>query len=406
MKQNKQIFVIGGGAAGFYGALQAARLNPQATVTILEKSHKLLSKVRVSGGGRCNVTHNCLLPARLAAHYPRGQKFLKRLFPFHGPRETLNWFMERGVEIVAESDGRMFPATNTSETIINCFMDEAQKLGIRILTGAGVQSIQPQADRSFLLEVGQKQLRADRLLITTGGAPKPEAYAWLAQLKHTITPPVPSLFTFNIPDKPLHALAGISVPSALVRIETTKLQYEGPLLITHWGLSGPAVLKLSAFGARWIHDQQYRFTVQVRWVGLPGEEDVRTALLQYGMANPKQQVLNNPLFELPARLWHYLGSKAGVQPTQRWLDLSKKTQNKMLEVLYRDRFEVAGKTTFKEEFVTCGGVSLNDVDPVTMESKQQPGIFFAGEVLDIDGITGGFNFQAAWTTAWVAANHL
>lgn len=406
MKQNKQIFVIGGGAAGFYGALRAARLNPQATVTILEKSNKLLSKVRVSGGGRCNVTHNCFLPAQLASHYPRGQKFLKRLFPVHGPQETLKWLLERDVKVVAEADGRMFPASNTSETIINCFMKEAYRLGIQIKTGSAVQAIHPQADHSFLLQQGQQQLRADRLLITTGGASKPEAYDWLVQLGHTITPPVPSLFTFNIPDKQLHMLAGISVPLAHVRIETTKMHYEGPLLITHWGLSGPAVLKLSAFGARWIYDQQYRFAVQVRWVALPKEEEVRTAILQYGKANPKQLILNYPLFELPVRLWQYLCTKAGAQPAQRWLDLSKKTQNKLLEVLYRDRFEVAGKTTFKEEFVTCGGVSLDDIDPKTMESKMHPGLFFAGEVLDIDGITGGFNFQAAWTTAWVAASHI
>lgn len=406
MKHKKHIIVIGGGAAGFFGALRAASLNPGKTVSLLEKSTKLLSKVKVSGGGRCNVTHHCFKAAPLAANYPRGQKLLKQLFTSYGPADTIRWFEERGVPVVAESDGRMFPTSNSSQTIIDCFLEEARRLGVKILTNSAVQAIELMPDKRFMLKLEQQILIADSLLVASGGSPKAEAYAWLTQLGHTIVPPVPSLFTFNIQDKSLHQLAGISVPAAAVRIETTKWSYDGPLLITHWGLSGPAVLKLSAFGARWVYDQQYKFSIQTRWVAVEKEEEVRTHLQRYGQENPKQKVVNYPLFELPARLWLYLLEKAGVEPEQRWLDLSKKTQNRLLEVLFRDRYHVAGKTTFKEEFVTSGGIPLAEINAKTMESLLVPGLFFAGEVLDIDGITGGFNFQAAWTTSWIAGSNL
>jgi predicted Rossmann fold flavoprotein len=406
LKQKKQIVVIGGGAAGFFGAIRAASRLPDAQVTILEKSSKLLSKVRISGGGRCNVTHHCFEPGPLSAHYPRGQKLLKQLFRTFGADDTVRWFEERGVRLLTEADGRMFPHTNSSETIIACFLEEARRLGIQIITGRGIQALQPEeGGRIRLLWEGGSML-ADRILLTTGGAPKAEAYQWLERLGHPIEKPVPSLFTFNIPDKELHQLAGISVPRAAVRIETTKLAYEGPLLITHWGLSGPAVLKLSAFGARWIQEQNYRFGVQVRWIALAEEEAVRSQLQHYAQANPRHRIRKYPLFELPLRLWLFLCQKAGIGEEERWMEVSKKTSNRLLEVLYRDRYGVAGKTTFKEEFVTCGGVSLLAINPQSMESRQVPGLFFAGEVLDIDGITGGFNFQAAWTTAWIAGSHL
>lgn len=366
----------------------------------------MLSKVRISGGGRCNVTHHCFQPSTLSQNYPRGQKLLKQLFRAYGAEDTLQWFAARGVKIVAEPDGRMFPLSNSSQTIIDCFLREAQQLGVQIRTGAGVKALDCLPNGQWRLVLEQQEIIADRVLIATGGAPKAEAYQWLEKLGHSIEKPVPSLFTFNIPDKILHQLAGISVPMAAVRIEGTKLQYEGPTLITHWGLSGPAVLKLSAFGARWIQEHHYRFAIQVRWIQEPQEESVRVQLQAYAQANPKQKVVKYPLYELPLRLWAYLCEKAGVEAEQRWLDMSKKTQNRLLEVLYRDRFEVAGKTTFKEEFVTCGGVALSEIDAATMESKHCPGLFFAGEVLDIDGITGGFNFQAAWTTAWIAGSNL
>jgi predicted Rossmann fold flavoprotein len=406
LKQKKQIVVIGGGAAGFFGAIRAASRLPDAQVTILEKSSKLLSKVRISGGGRCNVTHHCFEPTPLATHYPRGQKLLKQLFRSFGAEDTVRWFQERGVRLLTEADGRMFPHTNSSETIISCFLEEARRLGIQIHTGRGVQALEPQEGGQMRLLWEGGSMLADRVLLTTGGAPKAEAYQWLEKLGHPIEKPVPSLFTFNIPDKDLHQLAGISVPRASVRIETSKLAYEGPLLITHWGLSGPAVLKLSAFGARWIQEENYRFGVQVRWIALAEEEAVRGQLRGYAQANPRQRIRKYPLFELPMRLWLFLCDKAGIGEEERWLEVSKKTSNRLLEVLYRDRYEVVGKTTFKEEFVTCGGVSLSAINPQTMESRQVPGLFFAGEVLDIDGITGGFNFQAAWTTAWIAGSHL
>lgn len=406
MKQKKRIVVIGGGAAGFYGAIRAAELNPDALITIVEKTPKLLSKVKVSGGGRCNVTHHCFAAVPLAANYPRGQKLLKQLFYTYGAAETCQWFEKRGLPLVAEPDGRMFPVTNSSQSVIDLFLREAQQKNIQIITGTGIQTISRGEDGTFELQAGQQRITADKVLITTGGAPKPEAYDWLAKLGHTIEAPVPSLFTFNIPDKELHQLAGISVPNATVRVKTTKLSYEGPLLITHWGLSGPAVLKLSAFGARWINEQHYKFGIQVRWVAEAKEEQLRTNLQDYSRHNPKQQVLKHPLYELPHRLWQFLCFKAGVEQEQRWLDLSKKTINRLLEVLYRDPYGVSGKTTFKEEFVTCGGVSLADVNPATMESRVVPGLYFAGEVLDIDGITGGFNFQSAWTTAWIAGSHM
>ncbi|AHM58824.1 hypothetical protein D770_02785 [Flammeovirgaceae bacterium 311] len=406
MNQKKRIVIIGGGAAGFYGALRAASLNPKAQITIFEKSTKLLSKVKVSGGGRCNVTHHCFQPAALAANYPRGQKFLKRLFQTFGAEDTCQWFEKRGLPLVAEQDGRMFPVTNSSQSVIDMFLEEAEKYKIAVVTHTSIESITKNTHGAFEINTNRKSFTADKVLIATGGAPKTESYDWITRLGHSVASPVPSLFTFNIPDRSLHELAGISVPNASVRIETTKLSYEGPLLITHWGLSGPAVLKLSAFGARWIYDQQYRFATQVRWITEEKEEGVRQHLKSYAIHNPKQQVLKHPLFELPQRLWQFLCLKAGVQQEQRWLDLSKKIQNRLLEVLYRDRYEVFGKTTFKEEFVTCGGVSLAEIEPDTMESRLLPGLFFAGEVLDIDGITGGFNFQAAWTTAWVAGSSM
>jgi predicted Rossmann fold flavoprotein len=406
LNQKKQIVVIGGGAAGFFGAFRAAFSNPQAQITIVEKSPKLLSKVKISGGGRCNVTHYCFQPAALAANYPRGQKLLKQLFNTYGAAETCTWFEERGLPLVAEPDGRMFPVTNSSQSVIDLFLKESKHHNIEVLTSTSIESITKNEHGTFEIQTSQQKLVADNILIASGGAPKAESYEWIRRLGHSVEPPVPSLFTFNIPDKSLHELAGISVPQASVRIETTKLSYEGPLLITHWGLSGPAVLKLSAFGARWIYDQQYRFTIQVRWIREQKEEVVRQNLTDYARQNPKQQILKHPLFELPQRLWQYLCLKAGVQGEQRWLDISKKIQNRLLEVLYRDRYEVSGKTTFKEEFVTCGGVSLSEINPATMESRLVPGLFFAGEILDIDGITGGFNFQAAWTTAWIAGSNM
>ncbi|WP_276495958.1 NAD(P)/FAD-dependent oxidoreductase [Pontibacter litorisediminis] len=401
-----QIAVIGGGAAGFFGAIASAEANPQAKVLLLEKTNKLLSKVRVSGGGRCNVTHHCFVPTVLSQYYPRGGKQLKEAFKVFGARETVEWFDSRGVKLKAEADGRMFPVTDSSETIIECLLQQARKAGVQIRTGAGVESIQPVQEEEqafFILSLSNgERIKADKVLVSTGGNPKSQGYGWLRSLGHPIQEPVPSLFTFNVPSSPLKELQGVSVPHARVRIAGQKLEYEGPLLITHWGYSGPAVLKLSAWGARHFYEQKYNFTALIQWVPEHTEESLREQLQQYRLAHPKKTVASNPLFGLPQRLWQGLTQLAEVPAQARWAELPGKSTNKLVEALLRMPVPVNGKTTFKEEFVTCGGVDLREVNMKTMESRVQPGLYFAGEVLDIDGITGGFNFQAAWTTGYLA----
>ncbi|MBC5991558.1 BaiN/RdsA family NAD(P)/FAD-dependent oxidoreductase [Pontibacter cellulosilyticus] len=405
------IIVIGGGAAGFFGAIASAQANPNSQVTILEKSNKLLSKVRVSGGGRCNVTHNCFVPTVFSQHYPRGAKQLKEAFKVFGASETIDWFEQRGVRLKAEADGRMFPITDNSETIIECLMHEAGKAGVSIKTGVGVEKIEPQSiadgQQQFVLTLSNGQsITADKVLVCTGGNPKSQSYDWLRALGHTIQAPVPSLFTFNVPNNALKELMGVSVPKAKVRIAGQKLEYEGPLLITHWGYSGPAVLKLSAWGARLFHDLGYTFTALINWIPDYTEEALREQLQQYRQAHPKKVVSTNPLFGLPQRLWKTLTILAEIPEQTRWAELPAKNTNKLIEALHRAPFEVKGKTTFKEEFVTCGGIDLSQVNMKTMESRLQPGLYFAGEVLDIDGITGGFNFQAAWTTGYLAGKSM
>ncbi|WP_242928929.1 NAD(P)/FAD-dependent oxidoreductase [Pontibacter vulgaris] len=406
-----KVAVIGGGAAGFFAAITCAEANPSSQVVLLEKTNKLLSKVRVSGGGRCNVTHHCFVPSIFSQNYPRGAKQLKDAFKTFGATETIAWFEKRGVALKAEADGRMFPVTNTSETIVDCLMQAARKAGVSIRTGVGVESIEPVASldghTSFILHLQNgSSITADKVLVSTGGNPKSQSYEWLRKLGHTILEPVPSLFTFNVPDSPLKELQGVSVPNARVRIAGQKLEYEGPLLITHWGYSGPAVLKLSAWGARVFHDQQYTFTALINWIPEHTEESLRAHLQQYRQAHPKKVVNTNALFGLPQRLWKALCELAEIPAETRWLELPAKNTNKLVEALLRAPFDVKGKTTFKEEFVTCGGVDLSEVNMKTMESKIQPGLYFAGEVLDMDGITGGFNFQAAWTTGYLAGRSM
>jgi predicted Rossmann fold flavoprotein len=398
------IVVIGGGAAGYFGAIACAQANPKAQVTILEKSNKLLSKVRVSGGGRCNVTHHCFIPTVFSQHYPRGAKQLKEAFKTFGATETVEWFERRGVKLKAEPDGRMFPVTDNSQTIIDCLQREAAKAGVEVKTGIAVERVLPDPDKGgyTLYLNNSKELYADRVLVSTGGNPKSQGYDWLRALGHTIQQPVPSLFTFNVPGSPLKDLQGIAVPQARVRIAGQKLEYEGPLLITHWGYSGPAVLKLSAWGARLFHGMNYRFTAMVSWVHDQTEESLREHLHNFRKAHPKKVVTTNPLFGLPQRLWKALTGIAGISDEVKWAVLPAKNTNKLVEALLRLPVEVDGKTTFKEEFVTCGGLDLSQINMKTMESRLQPGLYFAGEVLDIDGITGGFNFQAAWTTGYLA----
>ncbi|MBF9255581.1 NAD(P)/FAD-dependent oxidoreductase [Pontibacter sp. 172403-2] len=405
-----KVMVIGGGAAGFFGAIACARSNAAAQVLLLEKSNKLLAKVRISGGGRCNVTHQCFVPSILAQHYPRGARQLKEAFKSFGAAETVDWFAQRGVPLKAEADGRMFPVTDNSETIVNCLLQEARKAGIQVRTGAGVTRVEPvtKADHTeFILHLSTgERIMADKALVSTGGNPKDTGYDWLRALGHAVKAPVPSLFTFNVPGSPLLDLQGVSVPKAKVQVAGQKLAYEGPLLITHWGYSGPAVLKLSAWGARLFHDLGYTFTALISWVPDYTEETLREQLQHYRQAHPKKVVSTNTLFGLPQRLWKSLTQLAEIPAELRWADLPARNTNKLVEALLRMPVDVKGKTTFKEEFVTCGGIDLAQINMRTMESRLQPGLYFAGEVLDIDGITGGFNFQAAWTTGYLAGTSM
>lgn len=397
------LIVIGGGAAGFYGAIQAAEMYPDRKILILEKSGKLLSKVRVSGGGRCNVTHHCFEAVKLSQHYPRGEKALRHIFKEYNASHTVSWFASRGVPLKVEEDGRMFPTTDDSETIVNCFLQQAQRLSILININEGVDTIVKGSDGFQIKTTKGIVYESSRVLITTGGNPRIDAYRIIEALGHTINPPIPSLFTFNDSEKRFADLMGISVPNAEIRIATTKLKNSGPLLITHWGLSGPAVIRLSAWAAEYLHSVQYTFTALVSWIGPASEEPVRQLLQSVKVSNPKQKIRNNPMWELPQRLWIRLCELAEIPETKIWGEISAKNLNKLVEYLIRCPFHIRGKTTFKEEFVTCGGVDLKEIDLTRMESKKVAGLFFAGEVLNIDGETGGFNFQAAWSTAYLAA---
>lgn len=401
-KPRYDLIVIGGGAAGFFGAINAAKLNESLKIIILEKSTKLLSKVKVSGGGRCNVTHQCFSPTALAQHYPRGQRQLKNLFHQFQATDTVDWFKKQGVELKAEEDGRMFPTTDSSQTIVDCFLQAAKRLGIEIKLNSEVIGIERAANH-FIVHA-KETFTTRKILIATGGYNKPENYQWLADLGHEIIKPIPSLFTFNDSDREFANLMGVAVPNAEVRIAGTKFSQIGAVLITHWGLSGPAVIKLSAWAAVYLYQQNYTFTTLVNWTGV-SEKVVRDSLMLL-KEDGKKKVVGNQLFGLPKRLWEFLCMKAGVDENKIWTELSHKQINRLIEYLYACPFHIKGKTTFKEEFVTCGGVALTEIEIQSLESKIVPGLFFAGEALDIDGETGGFNFQSAWTTAWVAARSI
>jgi predicted Rossmann fold flavoprotein len=398
--------VIGGGASGFFGALQTAELKPGSRIVILEKSNKLLSKVRISGGGRCNVTHACFEPGPLARHYPRGEKLLKNLFRSFQAKDTVAWFAAKGVILKAEGDGRMFPISDSSETIIDCFLHEIQRHRVAIELSTGEVAVQPGTNHFTLTTQTGLTVYARHVLVATGGHANPQFYQWITALGHTVVPPIPSLFTLNDSQKDFRDLMGVAVPQAEVRIATTKFSETGPVLITHWGLSGPAVIKLSAWAAAYLHEAQYQCTALVSWIGPAQEEVTRQFLHEYKAAHGKQRVYTNPLFSLPQRLWQKLCTLSAVEESKIWAELPQKNLNKLLEYLIRCPFQIKGKTTFKEEFVTCGGVDLKEVHPDTMESKKVRNLFFAGEVLNIDGETGGFNFQAAWTTAHLAARQI
>ena len=409
MKSNKEenasydLVVVGGGAAGFFGAIVTAETNPKLSILILEKTTKLLSKVKVSGGGRCNVTHHCFEPTPLSKHYPRGSKELKSLLRKFQAKDIVEWFEAKRVKLKTEEDGRMFPVTNDSQTIIDCFLDETERHNIKIKLHSEVRKITPDKN-GFTLELNGEEIVAGKVLIATGGYNNLQSYQWLKPFP--IVNPIPSLFTFNDSDKKFKDLMGVAVTQAEVKIAGSKFSEVGPLLITHWGLSGPAVIKLSAWAAEYLYERKYEFTALVNWTGTVGEEELRKELQELNAFHGKQKIVINPLYKIPSRLWARLCALAEIDENRTWAELPRKNLNRLVEFMIRCPFEIKGKTTFKEEFVTCGGIDLKSIDLETMESKLVKGIYFAGEVLNIDGETGGFNFQAAWTTAYVAGKSI
>ncbi|MBD0351391.1 MAG: NAD(P)/FAD-dependent oxidoreductase [Flavisolibacter sp.] len=397
------LVVIGGGAAGFFCAVNAARLNKNLKVILLEKTSKLLSKVKVSGGSRCNVTHALFDIKEMSSRYPRGQNYVKKTFHQFFTTDTIKWFEERGVQLKAEQDGRMFPVTDSSQTIIDCLMQEANKYNVEIRLNAEVKELKNKNEKFIICLAGGKQIESDFVCVASGGYAKAAMFQWLQALGHTIIEPVPSLFTFNMPKHPLLELMGVTVEKARIKIEGSKLAEEGPVLITHWGLSGPAVLRLSAWGARELADRKYEFRVHINWLPQYNEHTLNETFQQFRTSDAAKKIVNLNFGRLPHRLWQFLLAQSGIAEYVRFADLSSKAENALIKNLVDYVVEVKGKTTFKEEFVTAGGIHLSEVDANTMMSKKVPDLFFAGEVLDVDGITGGFNFQHAWTSGWIAA---
>lgn len=398
-----KVAIIGGGAAGFFSAIAVKENHPDAEISIFEKSNKLLSKVKVSGGGRCNVTNACDSISDLSKAYPRGEKLLKRAFHRFNNKDTMTWFESRGVPLVIQEDDCVFPKSQDSQSIIDCFLNETKRLGISIKTGIGVVSLKSIESKIELEFTGGIPSRTfDKVIIATGGSPKRSGLEWLEKLNHKIEEPVPSLFTFNMPDEAIRKLMGIVVENTKVSVQGTKLRSDGPLLITHWGMSGPAILKLSAFGARILSELNYEFSIQVNWVNEQNQSIIFDELSRIALEHENKILSNYRPYDLPDRLWQYLLEKSELTPNKKWSELGNKGLNKLVRFLSNDSYAVKGKTTFKEEFVTCGGVSLESINANTMESKVCKNLYFAGEVMDIDGITGGYNFQAAWTTGFIA----
>jgi predicted Rossmann fold flavoprotein len=400
----KQLIIIGGGASGFFCAVNAAKLNPNLKIMLVEKQSKVLQKVKVSGGGRCNVTNGITQTSLLVQKYPRGKSFLKNTFKQFTTTDTINWFEERGVKLKTEIDGRVFPVSDSSQSIIDCLLNEVSKYKIELKLQTDIISIEKNNDY-FLLETKKNEyLKADFVYIACGGFPKIEQYDWLKKLGHKIDVPVPSLFTFNIPKHPLNDLMGVVAENAIVKIVGSKLQEQGPVLVTHWGLSGPAILRLSAWGAIELQQKNYNFSIIINWLGI-NENEVRNNWNTIRTKQSHLQLKNKNPFGLPTRLWDFILQTCQLSPEIKWSELPSKEQNKLINTLTTHELMVNGKTTFKEEFVTSGGIKLDEVDANTMQSKLVPQLFFGGEILNIDGITGGFNFQNAWTCGFVAANH-
>lgn len=402
-----KVVVIGGGAAGFFAAINCANISPDAQVILLEAGGTFLSKVRISGGGRCNVTHHCFEPAQLVQYYPRGGRALRGALTRFQPRDTVAWFESQGVALKKEADGRMFPVTDNSETIVNCLIDAAIKAGVKLQTKTAVKAIKKVKEQFHVELKSGDNLISDRVLIATGS--NALGYRWAQELGHTIVAPIPSLFTFNIKDARLQGLAGISVRNtrvALVEDGKNCLEQGGSLLITHWGLSGPAILRLSAWGARLLHEHHYQMPLSINWLPDYNQDTLRQELLKSKTEHPRKKIVNYCPLPIAKRLWYNLAIASGIEGHTPWAELSNKKRERLLQELTRGQYQIESKGIFKEEFVTCGGVSLKEVDFKTMESKVCPRLFFAGEILDIDGVTGGFNFQSAWTTAWLAGQNM
>ncbi|HEY9361836.1 MAG TPA: NAD(P)/FAD-dependent oxidoreductase [Chitinophagaceae bacterium] len=403
---HKRLIVVGGGAAGFFCAVNAARLNPKLQVVLLEKSGKLLSKVKVSGGGRCNVTHACFDITEMCKRYPRGTHFVKKSFHRFFTPDTIQWFKERKVELKTEADGRMFPVTDSSQTIINCLLDEAARYNVDVRLNADVKNFK-KTPNGWLVETAKgEQLTGSHICIACGGYPKLSMFEWLTSSGHTIEEPMPSLFTFNIPHHPITKLMGIVGERVNIKIAGSKLIETGPVLITHWGLSGPAVLRLSAWGARELAVANYQFTVIINWLIDYNDQTLKKGFQSLRTSNPSKKIFNYNPGQLPHRLWQFLLAQSGVKDEIRFADLPARLENILIKNLVNYTVEIKGKTTFKEEFVTAGGIKLNEVDAQTMMSRKIPDLYFAGEILDVDGITGGYNFQHAWTSGWIAANEI
>ena len=402
MNQNFDIIIVGGGAAGFFTAINIVEKNPKTKIAILERGNEVLTKVRVSGGGRCNVTHACFEPNELVKFYPRGEKELRGPFHQFCSGDTVEWFSNHGVELKIEDDGRMFPVSNSSQTIIDCFLEASQKLGITVLTGQSVQSIFTK-DNLWKIETQNENYIVEKLILATGSNPK--IWEMLQTFCHAIVKPVPSLFTFNIKDSRIKELPGVSAVVS-VKVKDSKLSSTGPLLITHWGMSGPAILKLSAWGARILFEKNYQFSIFVNWLNDVDTDDAKKILKELKQEHAKKAVSKKSPFDFPNRLWESLVLASNISAETKWADLSKIQLQNLANQLTNSSFQVNGKSTFKEEFVTAGGIDLKEINFKTMESKIHKNLYFAGEILNIDAVTGGFNFQNAWTSGFILANAL
>ncbi|MEI7508705.1 MAG: NAD(P)/FAD-dependent oxidoreductase [Flavobacterium sp.] len=407
MNSKYDIIIVGGGAAGFFTAITIVEKNPKLKVAILERGQEVLTKVRISGGGRCNVTHACFVPNDLVKYYPRGEKELRGPFHQFCSGDTIEWFEKHGVALKIEDDGRMFPVSNSSQTIIDCFLLATKKLNIDILTGQSVQSIF-KGQTNWKVETNHETFSCQKLIMTTGSNPK--IWDLLSEIGHTVIPPVPSLFTFNIKDQRIKDLMGVSALAA-VKVKGSKLSASGPLLITHWGMSGPGILRLSAWGARELAEKNYQFAIQVNWLNDSTQEEAEEKLKELKLEHSKKVVSKKSPFDFPNRLWESLVAASGIDTSTalgetketKWADLTKRQLQNLAQQLTQGEFQVNGKSTFKEEFVTAGGIDLKEINFKTMESKLHQNLYFAGEILNIDAITGGFNFQNAWTGGFIIA---